>query len=328
VTLILNPSNSKNIAHYHIAEDKVKFYNPRSSSNFIKRILNWTKLYKFICRNNFNKIIFNTASSNKEVIALTKFLPKRIQCFGIIHNLKKLNTSSSQKIINTRITNYYVLNDFLEDSAPLENKLIKLHSFYPIFYPKYNSIELLNKKNDVWVCIPGELNYNRRDYSKILNVLKGLNQGLILKIIILGKMNPNDEDAKSFMLQVNELNISEQIITFNHFISNEEFHSYIKQSDYIMAPVSLKEKSYLNYKITGAYNLAFAYKKLLICPEELAIIPDLMNNSVFYSDEKSLAEIFLAISIGKVIKESNYLIDKWSFKYQQKKYLELLESSI
>ena len=140
-------------------------------------------------------------------------------------------------------------------------------------------------------------------------------------------MNPNDEDAKSFMLQVNELNISEQIITFNHFISNEEFHSYIKQSDYIMAPVSLKEKSYLNYKITGAYNLAFAYKKLLICPEELAIIPDLMNNSVFYSDEKSLAEIFLAISKGKVIKESNYLIDKWSFKYQQKKYLELLESS-
>ena len=324
ITLVINPSNSKNIEHYGITIDKIKFFNPRASSFFIKRIFKWLELYRFFVKNKFEKVIFNTASSNKEVIALTKFLPKRIHCFGVIHNLKKLNSSSSQRIINKRIKDYYVLNDFLENSTLLKNKKIKLHSFYPTFFPNYPAAEILNKNNDIWISIPGELNYNRRDYSTILSALGSQNRFLNLKIIILGKMNPNHDDTKAFMLQVNQLNLSSQIITFNNFISNEVFHTYLRQSNYIMAPVSLKEKSYLNYKITGAYNLAFAYKKILICPEELEIIPDLKSNSVFYSEENSLTELFSKISKGDLIKKGNYEDEKWNFDYQQQQYLKLL----
>lgn len=326
VTLITNPKNAESVPYYGISMDRVKFYEPRASNFFTKRVVNWLRLYKFLVNYGFEKIIFNTASSNKEVIALTKFLPKRIQCFGIIHNLKKLNSSTSQKIISQRIKNYYVLNDYLENSIKIENKEIRLHPFYPVFFPKYDPTEVLKKNNDIWICIPGELNYKRRDYALILSALENLDRVTAMKILILGKMNPESMVAKEFVNQVNALKLQSLIVTFDQFISNPVFHAYLQKSDYIMAPVSMKEKNYLNYKITGAYNLAFAYKKPLICPEELSVIPDLKANSLFYSDKNSLALLFSKISGGEITKDLNYDEEKWNFNYQKKKYLNLLES--
>ena len=275
---------------------------------------------------NFEKVIFNTASSNKEVIALTRFLPKKIKCYGIIHNLRKLNQSASQRTISKRITDYYVLNDFLIDSATLKNKKIKLHSFYPIFFPEYTTPETIKKISEFWVCIPGELNYKRRDYTIILEALSKLEEMNNLKIILLGKMDLEKTDTKSFLSQVKEMGLENYFMTFDCFIDNSVFHEYIKKSDYIMAPVSLGEQNYLEYKITGAYNLAFAYKKPLICPEELSIIPDLNATSHFYKNAGVLSQLLKNINSGTLSRKKIYDDSKWNFETQQEKYLKLLET--
>ncbi len=326
ITLITHPKNSQNTPYYGISNDKVKFFDPKSSSFLIRRIKNWIGLYRFLVKSGIEQIIFNTASSNKEVIALTKFLPKKIQCFGIIHNLKKLNSSYSQKIISQRIKKYYVLNDYLEHSIEIENRDIKLFSFYPIFFPSYTPSKIINKNKDIWICIPGELNYNRRDYLMVLSALESLNRPPNLKILILGKLNADREDTKDFLHMVNSFKLGSHIITFDGFISNEAFHTFLKESDFIMAPVSLREKNYLKFKITGAYNLAFAYKKPLICPEELSAIPDLKHNSLFYSDKNSLSLLFSKICNEEVNLTQLYKEEKWNFIYQQKKYINLLAS--
>jgi hypothetical protein len=326
ITLIINPKNSKNVDFYEIDKDCIKLFDPRGASNLLKRIFNWFFLYRYIVKNNFSKVVFNTASSNKETIALIRFLPNSIHCFGTIHNLRKLNHSSSQKSVSKRIKNYYVLNDFLVDSAQINNKEIKLFPYYPIFFPKYNSVSTIEKKDDIWISIPGELNYKRRDYKLVLKALSMLDSGTKnLKIILLGKLNSSNTDAKLFLDDLKTFGLNEFIYTFDSFIKNELFHSYIKKSDYIMAPVATAEQNYLKYKITGAYNLAFAYKKPLICPQEVAIIPDIKENSYFYKDSESLSELFKSLLSGTIEKKEIYSHEKWNYKSQYKNYLSLIE---
>ena len=327
VTLILNPKNSRNVNSYGISKGNIKYFNPRANAFFLKRISNWFSLYQYITKNSFEKIIFNTASSNKETIALTYFLPKRIRRYGIIHNLRKLNESTSQKIVTKKLKDYYVLNDFLLDSSEIDDKSITLHSFYPIFFPRYKPKKTIEKNEDHWICIPGELNYKRRDYNVVLKALSKLGKVGKIKVIILGKM-PHDAPATiKFLKQIDELGLKKYFITFSDFIENEDFHSYIKKSDFIMAPVTLIEKQYLKFKITGAYNLAFAYQKPLICPKELDIIPDLKANSHFYEDENTLAKIFKGITDERLPKLELYQDEKWQYSVQQKQYIQLLLKS-
>lgn len=328
VHLIIHPKFKKNIELYGIDSCKIKFLDPRGASTIMKRIYNWFLTYKYIVRNAFDIIIFNTASSNKETIALIRLLPKKIKCLGSIHNLKKLNGSFSQRMISKRMQDYYVLNDFLVNSMELDDKTIRLYPYYPIYFPEYQSTNASDRKKEIWICIPGELNYKRRNYDIVLQALSKLEINQTnLKIIILGKMNPKSTDVPYFEKKVKELKLEPYIMTFDHFIENDLFHDYIQASDYIMAPVSNTEQNYLKYKITGAYNLAFAYKKPLITPKEMNVMPDLNENSYFYEDSDSLAMLFKSI-VDKTLETKNiYTHEKWQYSYQLKKYLNLIEQA-
>ncbi|RRQ47545.1 hypothetical protein DZC72_17580 [Maribacter algicola] len=328
VHLIINPKFKKNLNLYGIDTGKVRFIDPRGASTLLKRMHNWLLTYKYIVGNAFDTVVFNTASSNKETIALSRLLPKRIKCLGSIHNLKKLNDSFSQKVISKRIKDYYVLNDFLVNSMEINDSKIRLFPYYPIFFPEYQGSNLVDKKNDIWVCIPGELSFKRRNYDVVLQALSKLEGSQTnLKIIILGKMNPKSTDVPYFKNQVEELKLEPYIVTFDHFIQNDLFHDYIQASDYIMAPVSNTEQNYLKYKITGAYNLAFAYKKPLITPKEMNVMPDLNENSYFYEDSDSLAMLFKSIVDNTLETKNIYTNEKWQYSYQLKKYLNLIEQA-
>lgn len=325
LSLFLNSKNSSNAAYYNISKKNIFYIKSRHEGNFINRIFRWFSLFKHLKKERFDKVIFNTASSNKEIIFLTLFLPKKIKLFGTIHDLKKLNHSSSQKVISKRIKNYFVLNDYLTDTSTIIDNKIKLNSFYPIFYPKYKEVSTIEKDNAIWVCIPGELDYNRRNYNIIINALKHFIPSSPIKFIILGKMNSNHKDVVDFNDQIIKNNLQTYFVTFNEFIPNELFHSYIKKSDYIMAPISVKEQNYLKNKITGAYNLAFGYKKPLICPKELENIPDLKSNSLFYTDALTLMNLLKELPNKIVVNNDWYPDKKWSFEFQKINYLKHLD---
>jgi hypothetical protein len=121
------------------------------------------------------------------------------------------------------------------------------------------------------------------------------------------------------------LQLERYMVTFDSFVSNDIFHSYLKVSDYIMAPVATQELSYLKYKITGAYNLSFAYRKPLICPQAVSIIPDLRENSHFYNTAASLALLLEQIAQKRAPKLKSYTHAKWDYTEQLKKYLDPLQ---
>ena len=323
VHLFIHPKLVNQIADYKALFTEIITIEATSKTFFLKRVLRFLKLHKIIRQNKFLFLIFNTASSKKEVIGLTFLLKNKVKCVGVIHNLKKVNSSLSQKLINRYIKKYFVINDYLLKSTEIDDKTLSFESFYPIFFPNYKTVDLIKPQNELWITIPGGLDFNRRDY---ITIAKGISKNTNIKIHILGKIDRKNEDTIAFLQYLELNNIDAKFHFFDEFIPNNLFHSYLKKSDYILAPVLIKNESYTKYKITGAYNLAFAYKAPLICPKPLEVIPDLKNHSFFYEDADSLSRLIDRLSNENESKKVFYQGPKWSFKNQQNKYIKFLKS--
>ena len=76
----------------------------------------------------------------------------------------------------------------------------------------------------------------------------------------------------------------------------------------LVHPSKPQFRKYLTEKISGRYNLAFAYKKPMLCPEDMAVYEDFKDTSVFYNlnnfadfiNNLSVADTTKFIQIGKV----------------------------
>ncbi|WP_435315463.1 hypothetical protein [Cellulophaga fucicola] len=317
VNLFIHPKIESQISSYRHLIDDVLIINFETSS-LIKRLIQQQKLFNLLKKN--DRIIFNTGSSSKTVRNLCLLLKmSKVECIGILHNVKKLEKSFTQKLISYKIKKYFVLSDHLKPT----NSIVKIQSFYPIFFPKYKCEENI-KKNNIWITIPGRLDYNRRDYDFLFNNIKTLENIDNIKFVLLGKIDPKSDEGKNLYKKLNQLKILNNFILFNDFIDNVTFHNYIKKSDFIL-PLLIKNKDYLNYKITGSFNLAYAYKKILISNIFFSDIEDLSEHSLFY-DKESFNELILKISNGTVSKKEIYKKIKWNYNIQKKQYLGLINN--
>ncbi|MDF0706415.1 hypothetical protein [Flagellimonas okinawensis] len=326
LTLVVSSQIKDRASEYlDIPEDVITF-DRSHQKNFFSRISFLWKLKKQFKRRSLKKIIFNTASSRLEVILLSFILKRQTALFGILHNLKKVNHSFSQKLINRSIKNYFVLNDFLEDSIPLEDKSIRLQSFYPIFFPNYEETILKKPKGEIWISIPGKLDFGRRDYYLVAEALQKTLSKSNLKILILGSTNSNDPRNGKFIEFLQKNDLQEHFMTFDSFLDNDVFHDYLKKSDYILIPLNIIGNNYAKHKIMGCYNQAFGYRKTLISPIGLSHIPDIDNHSILYDGAKGLSMVLEQISQGKAEKKE-YPESKWSFEAQKSNYINFLEEN-
>lgn len=326
VTLIVNPKSKKNIASYSNLIDNIYYYDKKASFFFLKKLFLLFKLYRFIINSKFDKIIFNTASSSKTLIFISLLLKlSHVECIGTLHNLKKMKSSFSQKLINVTIKKYFVINDFLLSSYHIKNPNIQLASYYPIFFPEYKSISINKPENEIWISIPGEVNFKRRDYSILIDSLMKMQKKDHLKFIVLGKVNAIPKDCDVFLNLLNKHGLKHYFITFDAFVENDLFFSYLKVSDYILANLQITDDSYLKYKISGVLNLAFGLKKQLIAPSHLNIINDLKHNTLFYNSSEDLSEK-LSSSIKAEEKSAFTSNKKMDFEIQQKKYIDFINS--
>ena len=289
-------------------------------SSKIKKYYAWYKIRKYLMDKHFSKVIFNSAERN--ILKLIFFLPTKIECIGTIHNADKLNKKNYQKKISKRLKKYLALNDFIKDNVQKEKLTTnKIESYYPIFFPEIKR-SLVKPKKEIWITIPGGFDSNKRDYTilKKWKITKGI------KIIFLG--NYNNLKARKFINNLKSNPSFSSFIFFDNYISNELFHDYIMHSDFILPlihPNVPYYDLYLKYKISGSYNLAFAYKIPLLIEQSFSEVKDFQENSIFYN-YKNINNIFNLIN--KNSKEF-YQNPKWEFEYQKEKYLSfVLDSQI
>lgn len=319
IDLYIHPKINSQIENYRHLFNNIVVVDFENTS-FLKRVYLQKEILNKL--SNYDKIIFNTASSSKIVRNLCLFLKfSKVECIGILHNVKKIEKSFTQSLITLKIKKYFVLNDFILPSN--EIKKIKVASFYPIFFPHIKNDATLDKKNKIWITVPGRLDYNRRDYDFLFETIRDIKNIDNIKIILLGKISSNTSDGQKILKKLKDFKIEDNFILFPNFIDNDTFHNYLKKSDYIL-PLLMESNAYLKYKITGTFNLAFSYKKTIISNEFYTKIPDLMENSIFYT-ETNFKEIISNINNGVLVKKDNSYKDiKWNYETQKKQYLSLI----
>ncbi len=285
-------------------------------SSKTKKYKSWFSTWRKIVKGKFSTVIFNSAESN--IIKLISFpFPKRIKMVGTLHNAHNLFEKKKQRKVTKRIDTYLTLNDFVTQNILAENLTTKkVGTYYPIFFPEYPN-RLEKPEGEIWITVPGVISQNKRDYS----VFEDWNLPKHVKIIFLGR--PEDEEAKAFIERAKQYPTAQNFVFFDAFISNELFHDYIKQSDYILPlihPNNAFFERFRKYKISGSYNLAFGYRIPLLMEQSFNDIPDFQENAIFY-DYKNMDGLFENI---EKIKKEYYQDPKWTFDHQKQNYLQLI----
>ncbi|MEM8506431.1 MAG: hypothetical protein AAF717_01325 [Bacteroidota bacterium] len=319
VDLYLHPNHRTQVAPYRRYCKEIFFIPIRLG--LLKKIVLAFSLARTLSR--YNKVIFNTASSSKLLRNTVLFLRFfSTECIGVLHNTRKLEASFTQRIISTKIKKYLVLNDHLLRIVP-RNPKVRLSSFYPIYFPPFSD-PLDKPENEIWLVVPGSIDFERRDYTRLTTALKEIPRDKNLKVVILGRLNTASKDGEILFRSISEKSIHDYFITFSDFVPNEVFHSYIKHADFIL-PLLTLSKSYLTYKISGSFNLAFAYKKPLLCHNFFEAIPDIFENAVFY-DPSSLSEVLHSLNTSYTYPKTLYTGPKWDFAFQRERYLNFINT--
>jgi len=294
-------------------------------------IVNLMRIRKFIIKKKITKVILNSAHG----ILVRNFLlfpfPKEIEFIGVIHDAGKILNSSNQKFINKKVQKYFVLSDYVLDYIhSLKLKEQRFESFYPIFQPDYFSNKIIKPENEFWICVPGRVEQKRRDYNTLLKNLNEIKLSNNIKIILLGRIDNKIKPELRSTLE--KLNLNNQFILFEKFISNEIFYKYLQMSDLVLTlihPTDIWFEKYSKTQISGSYNMALTYKIPMLCEKSFSDYEDFKDTSFFYEKENLIDKINeLSADREYFLSEKNkmYKQAKWNFDYQSKKYIDFIES--
>lgn len=310
-----NKIKKKNVIDNSIVK---KVYYINSSNPIIKIVDIFFKaiIFRFI---RFEKVLFNTYSS----IYSRLFYLIGGKCkddTAIIHNV--------EEYINS---NYYFKKIFLLSSNVYMNtkdkiKDQKLDYFYPLIRDiKVNeSSQIDNSK--LHICIPGKIEYKRRDYKGLVDLIKKSDLKGV-KFTILG--NCSADDGPDLSNYINKLGMSEHFEIFNSFVPYDTFVSTLNQCDMIMPlihPAVKNFKLYHETKISASFTMAYTYYKPLLLFSSLASLDEFKDISIEY-DLDNFSDILNALSKDRIKEVENELRSnsKTSLEDQSIRYLNHLE---
>jgi hypothetical protein len=282
----------------------------------------------YLIREKIDKIIFNTASGVQVRNFLLSSLPSYIELIGVVHDTEKLLSSFTQKLITRRVRKYFVLNDYIVNSVNRKSSF-RAESFYPVFFPEFEQTSIEKGDSEFWVCIPGWVEFIRRDYTSLLDNLESHKINSNIKFILLGHGGHPNNNLTQIRNKISKLNLSNRFITFDDFVSNDVFHGYLEKSDIILPlihPAKDRFRQFKSLKISGSFNLAFAHKKPLVCEKTFEVNEDFRENAFFYSDNDMINVINrLAEDREQLKSKVLYKNPKWDFEFQRKKYVNFIE---
>jgi len=273
-------------------------------------------------------VILNTAHSNPvRNLCLLPF-PRRMFFAGTLHGVNKLNRSVTQRIISRRIPNYFLLSDYMHRKAlSVPHAGLRFAVYYPIFHPEFQPVPIDEKPaGQIWICIPGHVEFKRRDYTSLIEAFAALESKPDVRFIVLGNGSHSHGNGPELRRMISERGLTAYFRFFDGFVSEEEFHTYVQASDVVMPlthPLNADLMKYAEDQISGSFNLAFAYKKPLLMHRFYERYPDFAGNSLFY-DMDGLS-VFLA-QFREMLAQRNdwYTESKWSLASQAEGYLRLL----
>ncbi len=245
---------------------------------------------------------------------------------GVLHGLEKITKSFSQKLLSLKIRNYYLLSEHLYKQCPTTGYM-HFSYFYAIFFPPFPKMKILDKKDQFWIAIPGQLEYKRRDYASLVSHLdKTLDPRV--RFLLLGSHNHNGGDGLRLKKELQEKGIEDYFIFFDTFIDDAVFHNYLQASDCIM-PLVFKQSRYFNLAISGTFNLAFAHKKVQLMHKSYQANTEFRSGAIFYEHYEITELINTLVQDHQLLTHEERTLKndpRFSLEEQKKHYLKLIES--
>lgn len=278
----------------------IEFFDiPKGRLNYFGSLL---KIRKYLKSINPDLIYLNTAANNI-MLDLLLVLGKKYKYTGLLHSVQKLNQSNTQNLISKYISKYYVLMDYLLDFVPIHMKN-RVDSLYLV----YNTIDDNNypKSDELQICIPGQIEFKRRDYRFLLDLAASKELNPKIKFVILGNINQVSGNGSEFVKLAESKGITNRFITFDRFISPGEFLKYVATSDLIMPLLHPNVDFFNNYltnQISGSFIHSFTHRVPMLINKEFEIIDDILDSSFIYDDRNAIEILNLLASNHELIKK-------------------------
>ncbi len=292
--------------------------------------ISW-QVHKLIKKIDPTIVFFHTAQGNI-VRELCFLLPKKYKMTGVHHNADKLmsGASFSQRFINRRIKNYFVLADYVKEN--LQGKIpanISVQDIYTVYYERPKGFHEITKSNKLRIAIPGTVEQSRRDYWGLLEALKKNKLNSAIEFVILG--NSKRGDGPELKKALAELGLSESFKFFDAYVSAADMASYMAAADLIM-PLLHPGMEYFDlfskYKISGTFNWAFGYKKPMLMHTAIGSLKTFNDSCITY-DMDNLVEKLNSIcqNPGQLSQVKAHIDNdpRFDFETQKVKYLHFLE---
>ncbi|PZF71017.1 glycosyltransferase family protein [Taibaiella soli] len=327
VTLICSENLRKQVADFGIA-DEVLFFPFDHQSHLQKLKLLW-KIRNHIAGNQIGTVVLNSLHGRTIRDFTMLPFPKKTVFAGTLHGINKLKGSLTQRIMSTRVRRQFLLNDYLVDNLKLvPNHGIRFKSYYSIFFPEFAGAPAIEKpKDQCWIAIPGQVENKRRDYETLIRTFAALAEKPNYRFLLLGNSKHKHANGDELKALAKELDVERYFIFWDSFVDNALFHAYLKVCDIVAPLIHPGNDGFMKYKIyqiSGAYNMAFAYKKPLLMLEDFKEYQDFQENAVFYSLEHfSNVLQHLPEAIEK-LKPQMYQQPKWSLEAQTESYLRFI----
>ncbi len=278
------------------------------------------KFYEIINQIRFDRVIFNTAQGSLAAIFNDlQVWPKGLT--GILHNADRLKRSKRQNRISKYVKKYLVLNDYLLPAKPIKDLLFE--SFYPIFFDCDNIPEVDKLPNEIWISIPGSIEFKRRDYKGLFRLLRKMKVSRHIKFLLLGVLK-DDVTGNFIRKNIKREHLEHQFRVWNASIPDKEYYAYMLASDYVLPLLHKGSRGFNDYKkhkISGAFNMAFGFQKPLIIDQNFKGISDFDENAIFYKKSKLIE---LLNSLENYDLADLYQDKKWSYEYQKQNYLKFV----
>jgi hypothetical protein len=283
----------------------------------------------YIKKNEISKVVFNTAHGLQTRNAILLLYFQKIEFFGIIHQAEKLLTSFTQKIISSKIKKYFTLSDHVLKYF-CRNKVegISFASFYPIYFP-YDQVK--TEINDKFIiCIPGGIEFARKDYFGLIDILKKEKDNLPRKVVFRILGNASTKEGLLLRESISQNQLDEYFELYSEFLPNKKYFELLNSSTVIaplIQPGASEYKAFLETSISGAFNLAFYSQKAMIMHSIFKDFEEFKDFAFFY-DEATFTELINRITSSPELlqeKEKNITdSQKFILKRQASKYVSFL----
>ncbi len=244
----------------------------------VKTMLSITRWFR---KKGIKKVVFNTAQGGN-VRNLCLLSTKSIEFYGMIHTIRLLRDSATQRIISKKIKNYFLLNTTLKDKlGPVEG--LNIHTFYPLSFPPFEA-ERIKPENQIWMTVIGGIEFRKRDLSGFLDFAENANANC--RFIFLGKSDLQLEDVAYFNAEIEQRGLTDKIKTFTDFVDQKTYNDYIAATDFILPlihPEAQCAEEYFEVQISGAINTAFAYHIPMLIHEGYKDWVDFQQGVQFYN---------------------------------------------